>query len=466
MTAIPILLAGTFLLLSIGLMAARYSLLHPLRINVVLVLYGSHMLFQAVASFYFLLADIGPAAMDYFLACALTAFLIPAGALLADTVFPAGRSCRLTFFYRGLDTRLSVLRAFWVFYLFLLTGGVLVFAGYMREIESAPLVALVAGHLEGESARIARVDAGVGEAGYIYGVGLRFFMPVLFLSGLLGLSVYRGLIKRAACLAGMILAFIYCAWATDKTPVAALFLIAFLVALIRAREIHNTDRTALETMALRKNLKRKRRLLVGAVFLALLVIAYPAFIYMFKPAGQLGLGYVLVSVFERVGYNPAFNSYTAFEAIKTGWPHTYFRDISKLAWLLGWSYIPLSTEIALYKGQAAYVNAPPTAIGTFFVQGGWTVLCVGVIAASGIFRLVENFLVRSGPKSMAILVLYALLLYGAFRFSQASFHTILFTETILPLLLVWAFWVIVRKSLISHDSPSSDAGVVSSASRC
>lgn len=409
----------------------------------------------------FVLADIGPVTTEFFLASGVTALLLPVGAIVADAVYPVSSRQRSVFFLSRLNGRSGIKRATWVLYNTLLVCGLLLFAAYVYRAGSTPLIELLTGQLDGKEARIARAEAGVGHAGYIFGIGLRFYMPMLFLLALLGFSIYRGFLRRGALGLGMVVAFLYCAWATDKTPVAALFLTAFMLVLIRLQEQPNIHTIKRSRHLHQPKRKYRRRLLAGGVLLVLLVFAYPVLIYMFKPVGQFGLDYAISSVFERVGYKPARNSYAAFEAIYSGWEHTYFRDISKLAWLFDWPYISLSTEIALYKGQSAYTNAPPTATGTFYAQGGWVVLCLGVFIAAGVFRCVENLLLRGRIKCAPNLALYALLMYGAFRFSQANFHTILFTETILPLLLLLGLWQLLRTTLSPKNSAIYRSGPVS-----
>jgi hypothetical protein len=201
-----------------------------------------------------------------------------------------------------------------------------------------------------------------------------------------------------------------------------------------------------------KNAKRKFSVFIILSFSV--ALTYPLLIFSKLPVASQGLGYLIKHVFLRIFYKPAINSHAAFEVFPNLMNFTYFHDISLYAKVFDFVYIPMSSLIASYRGMTEMTQSPPAAVGNFYAQGGWVVIIGGVLLASVIFRCTEYLILTINRKTVLQVSLYSLLIYAAFRFSWANFHTILFTESIMPLVLtyfVWFFLVLVPKLLCSFN---------------
>ncbi len=425
-------------------MVVYFRLQEVFSLNVILVMYVCHIIQQLGASIFLLSDPSAIAAPTYFVACALTALLIPIGGMLGHAVLPAQNRHQQRFHRSAVADNIETRRAIWVFLLLLSGFCLLLFLFYVSQVPSSPLLKLVTGKIGGGvDAQLARREGDAGALGRIFGMGIVFFMPFLFLISMIGLGYFRSTVAKLACIPAMTIAILYNAWAMDKTTVAMLFLLASIILLMKKQEVEGSRIHRVQQIDKKATAKKKRRIwLLFGVF-SLLMVGYPVLVFVFTLSEGTGLGYMISHVFLRLVYKPAINSYTAFEAFTYYWNFTFFTDIKLFTSLFGLPYFDMSEAIAVYKGQDPFNNAPPTAIGNFYGQGGWTVLVVGVLFAAALFKVVENWFYHVKNKSPVHIALYALLLYGAFRFSWANYHTILMTETILPLILLLLLWNLV-----------------------
>lgn len=423
-------------------MQAKYGLFKLAQLNVLQVMFLSHLFAQSIPSFIMFLDPEKQDGAIFLFYCSLSAFLIPLGGMLADFFLQVKSNTQ--FYLLPIDASLRNRRKFANFYLVYLAFCTLIFFSYVLQAPSFPIYELIFDLNDAFEHQEARREAST--RGIIYGIALRFFMPVLFLISFASLRYFKsnGLIFAATLATFM--ALIYNLWPGSKTPVATLFLLATFVLLIRSSEEIRGISPALKAKNLilqRKTQKRAKRL---AIILGVLALLYPVFVYLMLPAGQNGLEYVITSVFQRIFFKPAENSYATFEMfLRGGYDYTYLTDITTLASIFGWEHVRLSTEVAVYRGFGDFTNSPPAAVGNFYAQGGGIGVVVGVIFASFLFRLTENLL-RSTAKTLLTVSLYAVLIFGAFRFSWANFHSMVVSEVFLPMLFVWCLWLIFGRT--------------------
>jgi len=437
--------------LSAILMAKHFALIkkHSLNFEVIQVMYVCHICQQFAASIFLLLDNTANAAPEYFLACALTALLIPIGGLIGNATLPVAETRRNLFRRSPVSNDPNVRRSTYNFFFVLFTSCLAAFIFNIWFQRTMPLRMLVTGvgMSDPEALSIARRDA-VG-LGRFFGIVRVFYMPLLFMLGAMGMSYFKFRASKLLSLVSVGMALIYNAWAANKTPVAMLFLCLVLILLLKNEEWIRTAHLPQVQSVLKKAAIRNRRRIYSYIFLfVLLMISYPFFVFLLLPVSINGIGYLTSQIFLRIVFKPAVNTYMAFEAFASSLSYTHFADIKMVADLFGERYLPLSMEIAIYRGMDSFVTAPPAAIGNFYAQGGWIVLVVGVAFAAALFKIIENILYRARVKTLVHLTLYTLLLYGAFRFSWANFHTILATETMTPLISTLVFWnCFIRRSV-------------------
>ena len=184
------------------------------------------------------------------------------------------------------------------------------------------------------------------------------------------------------------ISLLYNAWPGSKTPVAMLFILVFFTQLIRKNSPSISNRKKRQKRNGSPSIKFVKKYLLLLVILGF-VLGYPLLIYMVKPVGQLGFAHVFEQVVLRIFLKPAENNFATYELFSYN-GFTQFADIRSIAELLGLPPISLSKEIAVFRGLGDFTNSPPTAIGTFYAQGGDTVVYLGFLFASFIFKLAEN----------------------------------------------------------------------------
>lgn len=419
----------------------RYGLFTITKLNVLQVLFLSHILAQLIPSFIIAMNEEGSAAETYFLYCSIATALIPLGGVLADGLLKVRGK---TEFYRvPIPNDLSSRKRFANFFLVYLAFCILILLMYVAQAPTMPIYDLIFGLTDVLEHQQERREA--SSLGLLFGIALRFFMPVLFLIGLTSRSYFVNRSLRAAAILAVLVALTYNAWPGSKTPIATLFLMAVFCLLLRTSEEIRGLPPEQHMLAVKRQRKSRKRTFRVAIVFSMLVVLYPIGVFLFLPAGQLGIGFILESVFLRIFFKPAENTYAAFEMFRNG-GYTYFADISKLAKFLNMQHVPLNQDVAVFRGLGEFTNAPPASIGNFYAQGGGFVVVLGVTLASFIFKLTENILRQLAKKTVLTLALYAILLFGAFRFSWANFHNMIMSEIFMPMVFIWLLWSILGKS--------------------
>lgn len=420
------------LVLSLYFMATRFPLGRHWRPGAVHILYLFHITAQLCPAFVMSLSPENPAALDFMLACGVAALLIPLGAMLADFIWPEKANVHVGQEVVLYDHTLAKKSYGFGFFVGLTVLAITVFIFYLLKVDVFPLLDELTGvdrAIVIENRKLAMA------AGYLYGWARVFLMPLVFVTGLLVWRDTTRIYQKFFIILALLMAVVYTAYTAEKAPVARLFVLGFM-AVFYSLSVPDL---------LRGGYQKHKKLVLGGGAALLLVMVYPVFIFIsYDAAAERGLFYILkVGVLERIFWRPAVNTYTAFEVFPHILPFTCFQDVGKFAALLGWPEIKLSQEIGWYK-FAIPMKAPPPSIGTFYAQGGWMALCVGTVLAAMVFRLAEMFLLsRQGRGSLEI-ALYLLLVYGAFRFSWAKFHSIFMTEAFVPAAIVFGLWVLYR----------------------
>lgn len=440
------LLMGILLAASAVPIACYFRGLNPLRPNVIGFLYLFHGLATVLPGIIFCIEGDKPLARTFLWAGILAAYLISVGGIVADIVVPRrSRSAPSLLGVPFADDGAVRLKAK-MFFIGLLLVGLALFANTVSSSAHYPLRDLLT---IGDAAFYREARREVTQSGYMQGLSQRFVMPLLFSFAIVHWSMFRGETGwRIAAAFAVVLAFIANSYAGNKTPTGVLFVLGFIIWL----HYRHINRQTGQDRA-----RRLRTYLIPAIAIAG-AIGFPLFIYSQLPVGQTyGIMELLVhAVLRRIFLVPAENSYYAFEVFSSGEPFTYFRDMGKFAQVFGLDYYDLSTAISLYKMQGWDNNAPPTSIGTFFAQGGYPVLILGMVLAAATFRSFENVLLSERRPPPLAVAIYAILLFSAFRFSWAYFHTILLSEAIVPSILVLLLWRFVLKGRMRRgSSPAS-----------
>jgi hypothetical protein len=421
-----LVLAGAFL------MVVRFKLFSRRHLNAVQVMFVTHVFAQVLPAVLMSFDPSFPAANRFLLYNALAACLNPIGGISADRFFP---KLSVTAFYRRpIAVGSAEKKQFRNFFLVYFAFCALIFVTFVMRVPSIPVADLLFGLEDHSALTEARRDA--SSQGLIYGMALRFFMPSLFILAIIGYGMFTGRSTRILLVTAAAMAVLYNAWPGSKTPVAVLFLLALITTTLRDREHKPEGRD--------ENRSRVRRRVIN-LSAAILMIGYPLLIFMLKPVGSLGVWFVLQQIFQRIFYKPALNSYYAFEMFSNGL-FTHFNDIKKLAQLTGNEFYNLSSEVSFYKGYDMFSNSPPAAIGNFYAQGGSFVVISGVLIAAFLFRWVENMLKISNPKTPLTITFFSITIFGAFRFSWASFHTLIMAEVFVPLLITFAIFYVTGRT--------------------
>jgi len=432
-------LGVVLLLLSFIMMNKFYRIKYFLSngFSVISIMYASHLVMQLGSSVYFYLRNADLHSQKYFLACSLTSVLIPLGGIFGSLFIPHTESREEKYIYLPIDSRLSTkrlcLRYYFIFIMFCLALLIV----FILKVESIPIEMLIKGIGKTDPSQVALARRSAKTLGRLFGMGSVFFMPLLFTMSFIGLTYFKTKTIKLLCLFGVLISFIYNAIPGAKTPVTMMFFLGTLV-LIQQR---NQEITIKSMFATFRSMKRfKRYTYIFLILMIILTILYPVYVFTMLPASDLGIGYLIKRITLRMVYLPAKSSYTAFTTYGDSREFTYFRDIYLLSDILGRDYEDISKIIAVEQGMGEFTNSPPAAIGNFYAQGGWTVVVIGVLFAAAIFRLFEAYFRRNRDKNLVTFSLYTMLIYGAFRFSWANYHTILATEVIIPMVLMLIIW--------------------------
>jgi len=385
--------------------------------------YVFHIVMHLSPSLYFLLTPGYNYAHRYFWACIITCFLIPLGGLLAYFVLaPYFRNVQA---YNSLpldSSGVTLRRCKYFVYCcgFLATALVIVYA---KTQPAYPFKAMLLGMLSNSEIVKLRLQS---SRGFLYGPTLLFFMPFVFGSSFAMWRFLRSFASRLLLLLFMGMAFFYASYTSRKTPVVLLFLVCFIIHAFRRgmRPSHQEQKV--------RNFSRRHW--VAAVLLAVMVFAYPIFVFKFKPFGkEESVTYILLrGILARIFLTPATNSYYAFEVFPEKHDFTYFTDLYRVCKLFGLKYIDLSQFISLYKGQPEYNDAPPTSIGNFYAQLGWPGLVLQTLFTAFMFQFLQVYFTAKKRKTPLHEPIYALLLYASFRVNFADLSTVLLSEIVIP----------------------------------
>jgi len=398
--------------------------------------------FNVVHRFIFFFLQGYPEAEFFFLINASVAMLISLLGLMSPfrlTSFTVGRLFNKDIV--GAPRRGGFYGLFFIFCLGL-------FVSYVSKLGGSPLYMLLIGGISPDDLVAVRMEANAGKQGLIYGMGLRFFMPVLFLMAIARLS-YWHTGSRFFGLFSIAIPFLYVAWALDKTPVVSLFVMLLIYFLLYRKRLVWCVRNSRVDIKKRflKRIRKVNRLLLA---FTLCVFIYPIFIFSKLPAGELGFEYILSHIFSRLFIIPSINSYNAIELFKSSLEFTYFLDVNSYSALIDKEPINLSFLISEYRGMGAENYSPPAAVGNFYAQAGLIGVMAGVVVATLCFQAMEWLILSLKSPEMLRISLYVVLMFGAFRFSWANFHTLLATETVFPcliMLLIGRLFVKKRASL-------------------
>lgn len=400
--------------------------------NVIGILYVFHLLVTVIPAIVFCLEGEKPLARTFLWTCVLAAYLISVGGYLADIIGPRRAGAPASLIGAPFSESAVVQRAAKMFFLGLIVICCLLFANTVSSSSHYPLRDLLT---IGDATFYREARREITASGYLQGLSQRFVMPLLFTFAIAHWAIFRKTaLWRLLAVFAIALALVANSYAGNKTPTAVLFVLALLLWL------HRRALDARTPTAPRRG-DRLRKLIFPTLALTG-AIGFPLLIYSRLPVGDSYgvLELLIFAVLRRVFLNPAGNSYFAFEIFSSGEPYTYFLDMGKLATLLGLQYYDLSTVISLYKDQGWESNAPPTSIGTFFAQGGLSIVVLGMIFAAFTFRVFENVLVSCRAAPPIYVSIYVMLVFAAFRFSWAYFHTIFLSEMIVPGVLVLLLW--------------------------
>lgn len=445
-TGIEFLGAGMTVALSALLVVFFFNGRRILTPNVISLMFGIHLAAQVVPATVFLFLPDKPEAVRYFWACILATPLIPFGAMAAN--FVNHRSSYDIYYWRAwrdarMGDRLLDDRKFKVFIALLGIFCIGTSVYYINVVPRSPIIGLVTGDLGAVAASQLRLESASGSHGYLISQNTNILMPILFVLVIVNRHKLDGVIFRSLSVCIVVAALVNNAYAGEKTPIAKLFILLLFYYIIAAppRNSFNLGRSLRDMVRMSQlAIQRRKRLLV--IFLVgALMFGYPIFVFMLRPLGQNYPFHVVIlqGVLARIFATPALNSYYAFEMYPATREFTHLHDVVKLATLIGWEPINMSFEVALYKANAL-LFAPPASIATFYAQFGYVGVAVGTFIAGFIFRLAENVFFNVKRVDAVALVSYSILLFGAFRFGWNYFHTILFSEAIVPALILLAVW--------------------------
>ena len=412
--------------------------------NVISVMYMCHILMQLIPSFVLLKNDVSIATINYNYACIITTILIPLGGATVDTIFRSNAKYWILFLEKPISDIAIIKKKIWIFHFCLYAYCIIILCLMIYFTRDAPPLILLIdniGKIDNNVFILARKSA--MHMGRIWGMAQVFFMPLLFSMSLLMLYFCTHFLQKLYFLMALLVPTLYNAWFGAKAPIAQLFVVAILALMLI---LHMKPENLPDNSNLRmKTRNAKLKIVYTIVCFLFLAIIYPLIIFLMLPTSSEGIEYLFKHIFLRIFLKPAINSCAAFEVFPKLVEFTYFYDIKMFCKLFDLSYIDMSSLIAEYRGMSKLTNSPPTAIGNFYAQGGWVVIFAGVIVAASIFRYAESLILRSKNRSFVEISLYALLLYAAFRFSWANFHTILATESIAPLFFSYFLWKSLRR---------------------
>ena len=432
------------------IMAKEFQLLRWSFPTALGVYYIGHLSMQFIPALFLLQDPQLPASSKYLWACVLTAILIPVSGIIGSFLYNnsavSADQVRWSRF-----NNMSEARAAKQFVVILGIVASLILVSFIRHSSSAPVLHLFQQtHETRELNQLRRyvLDESIpGAYQYLYGFTQVCLMPFLFLVAFTLWRHLRSVRFRVFLLYCMGVAMVYNSYASRKTPIAMMFVLAFIAYWI------NRDPSSV-----RGHRPLQFRRVFVLTFTLLCAVGYPILVFKFKAFGESKTVWEILvhGVLTRIFTKPAFNTYMAFEVFPDREAFTAMMDINKLATLFGKEFVPLSHVIAFYKGQEWFVNAPPASVGNFYALAGWLGVVVGTILATVILKAFQGALASCQRWTVMHTVIYTFLLYGAFRINFANFHTVFMTEVFVPICFFWMFWNALLKRASRRDSVMLD----------
>lgn len=402
----------------------------------------SFIVMQYIPSLIFLADEALVQSRRFFWACTLALVMMALGGAFINLILRF-RPERIGEFYRVAVNTAPTRRTRSFVYVYGIVCA-LIFVMYLIEVPAYPLFLLLTGRIgtaEANALRNIVLGPDMGSSlWYLYGVSRSALMPWLFV---LVFSIWPYFVKSERFLMAsfMIMVLVYNSWSGAKTPTAMIFALSALVMLMRTNK--NIGRRKVPGFSRRVSHQRERLL---ALFMLLLAVSYPVFIFRFKSFGQDRslLDILYTGVLRRVAYIPAFTSYLQFEYFPAVFNFTYLRDIPMFAALIGAEPINLSilTSLTAY-GTDSY--APPTTVGNFYAQAGFLMVILGFFLVGVMCQAMQVWVIRWVPKGPFSLAIMSVLCYGGFRISMSDFYSVFLSETIVPTLLVVGLWTFYRR---------------------
>jgi len=407
------------------------------------IAYLSFILMHYIPSLFFLADSSMTESANYLWACTLALLTMSVGGAYVNLITQF-KSKYISIYYRKLVKTIPTKKDIvFVFAFGILCGLISII--YITDVSVYPLYLLLAGKVSTLTVNAMRREVQGSNMGssfwYIYGIARVFLMPLLFTLIIALWSKFKGFCQKSFALLLLITVFIYNSWSAAKTPIAMLFLnasIAELIYLSNSKIIKFKNTIILN----RKTVK----ILIGIALSFFVMVSYPIFIFKFKDFGadKDVLHIFYEGVLKRIMFKPAFLAYFQFEMFPDLFEFTYFSDIQKLASLFDIEYVDLSSLTAETAFDADS-NAPPAAVGNFYAQAGWTMVVVGFFLIGFLLQGIQVWVIQYAPKSPITVAILAILCYGSFRLSMASFHTVFLSEAIIPSIIFIVLWKLYRR---------------------
>lgn len=191
-----------------------------------------------------------------------------------------------------------------------------------------------------------------------------------------------------------------------------------------------------------KKMRASSRALIMPIVLVVGISAYALLI--FRTLGVQTGGIIETfreDIVGRAVRDPANSSYAAFETYPSKLPHTVFRDINEVAFILGEPWRNLSREAAAALGFSAATNSPPSTIGRFYAQLGIEMVAVGWSAVVIAFVRIENILLtRDRLGGFSGRLWWVMLTIGALKVSIGDAYQVFSSETVIPVAVAVAIF--------------------------
>jgi hypothetical protein len=317
----------------------------------------------------------------------------------------------------------------------------ILFVAYALQVQVWPLFRLIGRVGTSREITLLRRDVAGPESGlrlwYLYGLAKTTLIPLMFVLLYLTRPYLRSAPLRLALYGLMFVGFLFNSWSAAKTGVVMLAVVTCLTALL----LHPPRKDPQST-------RRSRRGVRNAIVLsALFVLAYPVFVFAYKGFGMTNpvREVVRVGIVERIVGRPAYLSYAQLGIFPEIMPYVGLNDVRLLTRLTGGEYVNLSKITAILVRDSEDSNAPPTAVGNFYAQGGLPAVLVGFFLAGLVLNLAHIWGLRNLPRNRLSLAFPAFLCWLGFRLSMTSFHSVIMGEGFIAIVVLAGAWIFARR---------------------